>query len=263
MKTDSFYRTLLMHHEFSDMIKVKEPREWEVKYVKLTDDIGYYIADQPFKDGGFDLYMDLAATFPIMTDTNRGDCRDPNPFATIHLPHWCCVEVFRLMRGYFRTWFDNKPIEDLMLTEWGNLYFKEESFPWNYFRLPHVDGPQGLVSNLWFTTNPDSGTKLYKYHGDIIQGDDNKLYYDFMVNEDHKLFKEVKHMCTHMERLDGWKNLSADEERHYGFECVGIAPCKKGTMTLYDTEVSHTPYIEDTCDFRWSHAYRVSERYGW
>ena len=95
MKTDSFYRTLLMHHEFSDMIKVKEPREWEVKYVKLTDDIGYYIADQPFKDGGFDLYMDLAATFPIMTDTNKGDCRDPNPFATIHLPHWCCVEVFR------------------------------------------------------------------------------------------------------------------------------------------------------------------------
>ena len=46
-----FYRTLLMQHEFPDLIKVKEPREWDVQYIKLTDDIGYYITDDPFKEG--------------------------------------------------------------------------------------------------------------------------------------------------------------------------------------------------------------------
>ena len=59
-----FYRTLLMQHEFPDLIKVKEPREWDVQYIKLTDDIGYYITDDPFKEGSFDMYTDLAATFP-------------------------------------------------------------------------------------------------------------------------------------------------------------------------------------------------------
>ena len=256
MKTDSFYRTLYMQHEFPDHIHVKEPKEWDVEYVRLTQDIGYYIADDPFKEGSFDLYRQLASTFPIMTDTNRSDCRDPNPFATIHLPHWCNMDIFRLMRGYFKNWF-HAPVEQLNLTEWCNLYFKDESRPWNYFRLPHVDGPKGLVSNLWFTDNNDAGTKLYKYHGKVINGGDNKLYYDFMVDPEHPLFNEVKELCLNMKRLEGWKNLSEDEERHYGFECVGIAPCKKGTMTLYDTEISHTPYIEDTCDFRWSHAYCI------
>ncbi len=257
MKTDLFYRTLLMQHEFPDLIKIKKPTDWNVEYIKLTDDIGYYVADDPFEDGSFDLYKSLAATFPIMTDTNKTNCRDANPFATIHLPHWCCIEIFRLMRGYFRTWFGDAEVEQLHLTEWGNLYFKEESFPWDYFRLPHVDGAKGLVSNLWFTTNPDSGTKIYKYHGNLFKGKDDKLYYDFMVDQEHPLFNEVRELCTHMKRLDGWKNLSDDEERHYGFECVGIAPCKEGTMTLYDTEISHTPYIEDSCDFRWSHAYCI------
>lgn len=242
-------------NQFSEVIKIKCIDDWKVEYVELDSGIGYWIADNPFYDDGLELYQDLVSKFPIVKDTNREGCKDANPFATIHLPEWCCIDIFLLMKEYFSEWFPGH----VELSEWGNLYFKEESKPWDYFRLPHCDGPNGIVSNLWFTNHPteESGTMLYRYHGKVIQGPDRKLYFDYQADSKHPLFEECKNLSLNKKRLDTWTPLTIEEEEHWGFERVGLAPSYRGKMTIYSTEVAHTPYING-CNFRWSHAYSIT-----
>lgn len=245
-------------NEFKDVIKVKSLDDWGIEYIQLSDTIGYWMAENPFYGNGFELYKQLVSNFPVVKDTNKPNCTDANPFASIHLPEWCCIDVFLLMKSYFDRIFPS--YMHMQFSEWGNLYFKDEARPYDYFRLPHCDGPNGVVSNLWFTDHPEdeSGTILYQYHGKIIKGPDKKLYFDYQCDKDHPLFEECKNLSLNKKRLEHWNPLTIEEEEYWGFERLGIAPSKNGMMTLYNTEVPHSPFISTQCEFRWSHAYSIN-----
>lgn len=258
MLVPNFKRCYPNANEFKKIIRIKSLSDWQIEYVQLDRELGYWIAESPFYDNGFDLYRELIANFPIVKDTNLDGCKDANPFATIHLPEWCCIDIFILMKSYFE---DKLPFHTSMnFSEWGNLYFKEESKPYDYFRLPHCDGPNGIVSNFWLTNHSEneSGTLLYRYHGKIIKGPDNKLYFDYQADKNHPLFNECKELSLSKKRLSKWTPLTIEEERYWGFERIGVAPSHENTMTIYRTEIPHAPYVGSTCDFRWSHAYSIT-----
>lgn len=254
-----FRRTFPNQSNFSEHIRVKKLEDWNVEYVKLSGGIGYWIADNPFYDDGMKLYRRLVRNFPIVGDTNYEECDDANPFATIHLPGWCCVDLFNLFREYFSDHFPT--FRGVDCSEWGNLYFPEDYRPWDYFRLPHMDGPDGIVGNLWFTDHKPgtTGTMLYRYHGEILRDSvDNKMYYEHQVNPDHPRFEDCKDLSQHKKRLPSLMPLTVEEETYWGFERVGLAPAIKNKITFYSTEVSHTPFIDKTVGFRWSHAYQMT-----
>lgn len=258
MQSHNFKRCYPNANQFRDVIKVKSLEDWKVEYVQLDKEIGYWISDSPFYGDGFELYRDLVSCFPIVKDTNLEGCKDANPFATIHLPEWCCIDLFLLIKSFFE---DKLPFHlNMNFSEWGNLYFNDEARPYDYFRLPHCDGPNGIVSNFWFTNHSvdECGTVLYRYHGKIIKGPDKKLYFDYQADKNHPLFDECKELALSQKRFDRWTPLTLDEEKYWGFERVGIAPSYENTMTIYNTEVSHSPYVGPTCHFRWSHAYSIT-----
>jgi hypothetical protein len=258
MQVPLFKRCYPNSNQFADLIKIKSVDDWKVEYVQLDNEIGYWISDSPFYNDGFDLYRNLVSTFPIVKDTNLEGCSDANPFATIHLPEWCCLDIFILMKSYFSKRF---PVYlNMNFSEWGNLYFKDEAKPYDYFRLPHCDGPNGIVSNLWFSDHPvdECGTVLYRYHGNVIKGPDNKLYFDYQFDKDHRLFNECRDLSLSKKRFDKWIPLTIEEETYWGFERVGVAPSRQGSMTIYNTEIAHSPYVGPTCEFRWSHAYSIT-----
>jgi hypothetical protein len=245
-------------NEFKDVIKLKKFNEWNIEYVKLTDTVGYWIADNPFLDDGFNLYKELVSCFPIVKTHNNPQCKEPNPFESIHLPEWMCKEIFLLIKEYFEPQFSS--YYNMQFTEWGNVYFKEKCKPLEYFRLPHMDFPCGIVANFWFSDHEEgtSGTSLYEYKGKTYRGDDNKMYFDFQVDKSHPRFNECKELFLDRKRLSEWKNMGQDEYEYWGFEPVGIAPSIQSKMTLYNSHTPHSPYIDSSVDFRWSHTYAIS-----
>lgn len=258
MEIPNFKRCYPNSYQFKDIIKIKSLKNWNVEYVKLTDKIGYWISDSPFYEESFELYKNLISSFPIVDDVNMKGSKVANPFATIHLPEWCCLDIFLLIKSYF---IDQIPIHTNMnFFEWGNLYFKDQANPYDYFRLPHCDGANGIVSNLWLTNHniDESGTALYKYHGNIFKDHQGKMFFDYQVDKKHPRFEECKELALSQRRLDSWKPLSLDEIEYWGFEQVGMAPSIENTMTLYNTELPHSPFVSNKCKFRWSHAYSIT-----
>lgn len=236
-------------NSFDDIIKVKSLEDWHVKYVRLTEQTGYWLADSPFYDEGFVKYRELVKQFPIQKNNNDSYCKDPNPFSTIHLPPWAFEKVCELIKFYYyRNITTHTPNE--MINEWGNVY-QNNAKPLRAFRIPHVDYENGIVGNLWFTdhSNGTSGTNIYEYTGQR-----HGLFYDFQVDTSHKLYKEYSEISL-TDRLTSWANFTDDEADHWGFRKVGMAPAIEGKMTMYKASVSHCPYIDNTVKFRWSHAY--------
>lgn len=263
MEIPLFKRCYPDKNNFADVIKVKSLDDLKVEFVELKYGIGYWIFESPFYDDGFSKYRDLVSKFPIVQDPNQKWSKDANPFATIHLPEWVCRDIFDLMYLYCTK---NSIIPqthwDLTPNEWGNLYFKEETRPYDYFRLPHCDGQYGIVGNLWFTDHPEDecGTTIYKFHGKVHKGENNILYHDFQVDKEHPRFEECKELCLRGERLSEWKPLTEEEELYWGFERIGRAPARENTMTLYNMSAFHSPFVSQQCKFRWSHAYSLSYR---
>ena len=241
-------------NNFSKVIKIKKLEDWNVEYVKLDADLGYWIAENPFYDNGFDLFRNLVSTFPIQKDNNHPDNFDPNPFDTIHLPEWIYKDVCFLLKAFY---LKNNCISivDPEIHEWGNVYFKNKARPISCWRIPHIDYSYGIVANLWFTDHDvnDSATKLYKYHGKM-----QHEIYDFQIDESHKLHKKWKTLAENPVRTDSWFNMSDDELLEWGFEYIGSAPTKEGTMTIYNSNISHSAYVSKNVDFRWSHAFAFS-----
>lgn len=239
---------------FDKVIKLKTLDTWQYEYIKLTDTIGYWVAEQPFEDDGFEIFKNLIASFPIQKDNNHIDNLDPNPFDTIHVPEWVSKRMCFLVRDFYLKHVSQN-IYDPQIHEWGNVYFKEKSHPITCWRIPHVDYVHGMVANMWFTGHDikDSGTKLYNYNGRMY----NEIY-DFQVDENHRMHKEWRAISENPKRADSWFNLSDEELARWGFDLVGIAPNKEGTVTLYRSDICHLAYITEAVDFRWSHAFAFS-----
>ena len=240
---------------FKKIIKVKKVDDWKVEYTALTDEIGYWTAEHPFEtDEQFDLFRDLVATFPVQKDNNHPENFDPNPFDTIHLPEWIYLDVCFLIRDFYLKNITDE-IQDPQIHEWGNLFFKERAKPISCWRFPHIDYVHGLVANMWFTDHnvSDSCTKLYKYHG-VMHND----IYDFQIEENHPMRKEWEELADKPFRLNSWSNVPDAELARWGWECVGAAPTKEKTITMYKANVCHSAFVAENVDFRWSHAFAFS-----
>jgi hypothetical protein len=241
-------------NSFDKVLKLKPLSEWQTEYVRLTDDIGYWVAESPFYNDGLEIFKNLISTFPIQKDNNSEDNLDPNPFDTIHLPEWVYKNVCFMIRDFYIK--ETRPdILDPQIHEWGNVYFKNRARPISCWRIPHVDYHNGLVGNMWFTDHDikDSSTKLYKYHGRI-----DKTVYDFQVDKHHKMHNEWKHLAETPTRAAAWFNLDDAELARWGFEYVGQVPTRKNTVTMYKANICHSAYVSENVDFRWSHAFAFS-----
>lgn len=250
-----FTRCIPDRDSFNQVVSVKSPIEWNVEEVELDYGVKYWVADNPFTGDGLDLFMDVVKSFPICADTNYDHCDHGNPFATIHLPEWAVVQLCVLIKDYFLI---GSPAN---LGEWGNLYFREDCRPWDYFRLPHCDGPRGMIGNLWLTDhNPeDRGTIIYKYHGKHTEFPNGEMFFDYQVDPEHYLYDECKHLSANKKRLSHWNNLTEEEEQYWGFERLAVIPAQKGTITLYEPSTPHAPFISDKVDFSWSHTFAVTQ----
>lgn len=250
----SFNRCYPDANNFDNIIKLKELKNWTIDYVELSYGIGYWIAENPFENDGFELIRELIANFPIQKDNSHVDNPDPNPFDTVHLPEWSYKKICFFIRDFYSQIFQHRPIEP-QIHEWGNIYYKKTSRPVTCWRIPHIDYQKGLVANLWFTDHEieDSSTKLYKYHGNVI--DD---VYDFQVDTKHKMHDAWRQIAENPQRAATWFNFSDKELQEWGFECVGAAPTREKTMTLYKADTCHTAFISTKVDFRWSHTYAYS-----
>ena len=239
-------------NEFDHVIKIKSLEEWNVEYVPLDKDIGYWVADNPFQNNGFEIYKKLIGTFPIQKKNNNLECVDPNPFATIHVPTWASKPIIKLIESFYVKHVNNF-VSEAQFNEWGNVY-QRDARPIDKFRIPHIDYESGIVGNLWFTDHPkdSSGTKLYRYKGKIIG-----LYYDFQIDSDHPLYRENLNRSN---RLESWKNFSTEEASYWGFEEVGMAPSIYSKITMYSANVCHAPYVAEHIDFRWSHTFAFFHR---
>lgn len=241
-------------NNFNKVLKLKSVDAWQAEYIELDKNIGYWIAEDPFENDGFEIFKNLIASFPIQKDNNHVENFDPNPFDTIHVPLWVSNRVCNLVEEFYYKHY--KPeVFDPQLHEWGNVYFKERSCPITCWRIPHIDYVHGMVANMWFTSHPieDSGTKIYRYNGNMK----NDIY-DFQIDESHPLHREWKSISDKPERAEKWFNLPEEELKKWGFDLLGIAPCKEKTVTLYESNIPHLAYISDNIQFRWSHAFAFS-----
>ncbi len=240
-------------NNFNKVLKLKTLEELEYEYHPLTDKLGYWVTASPFKDDGFEIFKNLIASFPIQKDNNHADNLDPNPFDTIHVPEWVSKDVCGLVKEFYLEHV-RKDVFDPQIHEWGNVYFKEKSKPISCWRIPHIDYVYGMVANLWFTSHStESGTKLYNYHGKM-----HRELYDFQLDENHPMHNEWRSMSENPQRAKEWFNLDDTDLEKWGFELIGIAPNKEGTMTMYEANIPHLAYIEPSVSFRWSHAFAYS-----
>lgn len=243
---------------FKDYIKVKSLEDWEYEYVPIDKNHGYWIADSPFYGNGFSIFRDFVSQIPMCKFNNEASLEDPNPMATIHLPIWSCKELLFLLKSFYckNVSKGNSNFIDEKYEEWGNIYDVSIVNPLDCWRLPHIDYQSGIIGNLWFTshTKKETGTILYKYSGKFYGN-----YYDFHVDTEHPMHGEWIELDK-MKRTPGWKNLSDDELEKWGFIKLDMIPTQEGKMTLYQANVPHSVYIEDTCNFRWSHSFAFSHK---
>ena len=82
--------------------------------------------------------------------------------------------------------------------------------------------------------------------------------YDFQVDTSHPMHNEWRAISENPQRASAWFNIPDDELEKWGFELIGIAPNKEGTMTMYEANIPHLAYITEGVNFRWSHAFAFS-----
>jgi len=234
-------------NSFKDVIRIKSLEDWHVEYVPLSENAGYWIADNPFYDDGFELYRNLINAFPVVATNNDEASKESNPFATLHIPNWMGEPVAILMRDYYLKYINGYG-KNSKINEWGNLY-RNDARPIKAHQIPHIDYEAGIVGNLWLSHHEPgtTGTNIYEYSGKSIE-----LFYDFQVDEKHPLHAE--YMANYY-RLDKWENFTDEEAEHWGFKKLGMAPCIEGKMTMYRSNQPHCPWISESVKFRWSHAY--------
>lgn len=244
--------------KFKDFIKVKSLKDWDYEYFPLEKGYGYWIADSPFYDNGFELYRNFVSQVPVWKLNNEDELEDPNPMATIHLPPWSAKDLINLLKDFYCFHLRNgdRNFVDERHEEWGNIYDSSIVCPHDCWRLPHIDYQAGIIGNLWFTSHSkeETGTVLYKYLGKFYGN-----YYDFHVDDQHPLHNEWKELDK-MKRTPGWKNLSDDELEKWGFIKLDMIPTQEGKMTIYEANIPHSVYINDSCKFRWSHSFAFSHK---
>tara|TARA_B100000287_G_scaffold425236_1_gene471210 strand:- start:4568 stop:5401 length:834 start_codon:yes stop_codon:yes gene_type:complete len=228
--------------------------EWKFKFHSW-----YWEVWDIFQPGGLDLFKNIAYCYPIEDVNNQDKAHDHNPFQVHHLPFWItqplCEEVRAfVIKEHFKQGRDLEFIDE-RLSEWGNIYWKDDCRPVCHSRIPHVDFPvdEGWIGNLWLSKHDEgeTSTNIYQFQGAIDEG-----RFDFQLDPRHHRYTEWHEWVGDgRNHIKQWENLSTREAIHWGFIKKASAPCEYGTMTIYNGNIPHCPYIADSVKWRWSHCF--------
>lgn len=241
-------------NSFNKVIKFKPLSEWEYEFISLGYGLGYWVVGDPFLEDSFELFKNIINCFPIQKSNSLNSSIQPNPFDTVHVPEWVHKDLCLLTRDFYLQQIKTQVFEP-QAHEWGNVYYRESSKPISCWRIPHIDYDHGMVANLWFTDHKleDSCTKIYKYHGEV-----ENLVYDFQTDPTHRMHEAWRAVSETPTKNLGWFNTSDTELAEWGFEYLGSAPTREKTLTMYQANICHTPFISENVDFRWSHTFAFS-----
>ena len=255
MINGNFMKVLPIPRHMYDGSKIIKPaEEWTFKNFST-----HWVVDNIFVEGGIDLLKDICECYPIEDMNNQETAFDPNPFIVHHIPYWLFNPLATAVRdfvviNYFKRPKEESCINDERLSEWANIFIRSESNPVRFSAMPHVDYPhdEGFISNLWLSEHEEGevGTTLYEYKGQIDEG-----RYDFQIDPNHHLYTKWHSLYGSGKERAPWNNFGDKEAFEWGFRKVGFAPGKHGTMTIYNANTPHSPYIADTVDFRWTHCF--------
>tara|TARA_B110000259_G_C13994671_1_gene393944 strand:- start:612 stop:1319 length:708 start_codon:yes stop_codon:yes gene_type:complete len=124
---------------------------------------------------------------------------------------------------------------------WINSYnsFNSKKSKQNVF-IPHIDDSAGIVGNYWLSKNLESsGTKLFKYNGNIYyMTDDDKSLFIYDENFDYKLFDPII-------EYNKWYNIDNQILEKNNLIFQGIVPCVYNSITIYNANVPHIPFINE------------------
>ena len=73
----------------------KPVSEWSYTYHSK-----YWVVRDIFKEGGLDLFKDIASSYPIVDTNNHDGDFDHNPFMVHHLPYWITQPLCEAVREF-------------------------------------------------------------------------------------------------------------------------------------------------------------------
>lgn len=235
----------------------------KAKFIKPFDEWNFTFHGQYWRirDMFYDLdeFVEVLKCYPIEDYNNAGSASDPNPFAQTSISHWIFSPIAEQIRHFIMVNHFKQSVDvglhDERFSEWGNVYVKDRCRPVSCWQMPHRDfgTDEGFIANLWLSHHEENetGTNFFKYKGTIDEG-----RYDFQIDPSHHRYKEWH--SWHGDGTnhdDGWINFDSDKQRHWGFIKTGFAAAEYGTMTLYNANTIHAPWIPESVEWRWSHCF--------
>lgn len=206
-----------------------------------------------------DKFIEVLKCYPIEDMNNADSADDPNPFAQTSIPYWIFAPIAEQIRNFIIVNHFKQDVSFSLpnerLSEWGNVYSKKHSRPVGCWQMPHRDfaTDEGFIGNLWLSHHEpnETGTAFFDYKGTIDEG-----RYDFQIDPNHHRYKEWHSWHgSGADHDDRWINFDKRKQLHWGFNQRAVAPAEFGTMTLYDANAIHAPYIPDSVEWRWSHCF--------
>lgn len=216
-----------------------------VKYHKLSNKVGYWTVED------IDSIIDFNE-FKSSVEKSKFDNKNPfNPFRNQKISDIDqTYKLLNFLETFYHTHVNKSTPREKEYDAWTNLYEKKKFSCMQSGLIPHVDSinlTTGIVANLWLNKEVfGSGTKLYQYSGKIIQTQYGSKI-DFMVDPSHKFFNRFIELTN--STLSEFVN---NDWSSWGFECLGIAPSKYKTLTIYKINTPHTAFIPENVVERYS-----------
>ena len=204
-------------------------------------------------------WTQLSDTFGYYTVTVEGiEEFSPRPFPSAPINN--CFKAWKAPDELEK--FIGDIVEELMPEKenigrkcWGNYYDRIRHKSFQFSHLPHIDG-MGWVGNLWLTDHPEGerGTQFYSYKDQHLE---NKFSF---MKDGLKPSSKIKEMIRRLQSTEEfyWEQWDIGAIEGYGFKYVGTAPCKKNTITVYNSMMPHTAYCGPKVDISYSQLVKVA-----
>ena len=112
-----------------------------------------------------------------------------------------------------------------------------------------------MVGNLWMVDHEQHRSTRFFNFKDQWKDDRFTMLKDLMKPTCrqkgflHELQSEIEYV---------WENFGIEYIESWGFEYLGEAPCKKNTITVYNSMMPHTAYIDETINECYSQLVKVA-----